>query len=340
MRTIPGIQLAVMVSALGASACFTLVNLDPYRVDETPPDAGGSDTGGTPGPDASSSGGTESGPMTGSSDLTLAFLNMTPHLTELFEYRVIDSANFIQSRGFIVPMGAPDVQISVPMAVPPVNGPYRLDFYGDHNNSGGYDGSLNSPLCPMSSCSVLTNDHAWRINPLDSSNTSGRVAVTGNVIKVTFTHDTSFTDINTVPNDPSLAQKPAGDTGQAATIEIQNADAYAGKLMQVRIFNNDDKRTVGLYRIPKLNPSGDGGMTLGAFKMTIPGCVETGTSYTAFLFIDANDNQHYDDPSTGGGDLGFTVSMAADATGLDVVFNVSLTDKGNQAVGSPWLLTP
>jgi hypothetical protein len=322
MRTILGIHLTTFAFAMSTSACFAVVNLDPYHVGDVPEEGGS-----MPGSEALGSSDAGAG-ATGSADLKLAFLNMTPHITQMFEYRVIDANNIIQSRGVVKPLGSPNVDINVPMAVPRVNGPYRLDFYADVTDSGKYTGSATSPLCGASGCSVLTNDHAWRIYPLDASNTSGEVAVMGDVIQVTFTHDTSFTDINTLPNDPTLAQHPPIDTGLAATITIQNATAQMGNLIQVRIMNTDDNQTVGLYRIPKISQA--------AFVMAVPGCVETATSYDVLVYVDANHNGMYDDPATpGAGDLGWIVPTTAGSTGLNATLDLSMTTAANKDVGAP-----
>src|SRR5579862_5674336 len=104
MQTATFIRLTTLALAMSTPACFAVVNLDPYRVSTDPPDAGGADTGGTmPGNDASGAPETTV-PLTGSFDLKLALLGMSPHITQMLEYRVIDSNNFIQLRGLINPM--------------------------------------------------------------------------------------------------------------------------------------------------------------------------------------------------------------------------------------------
>src|SRR5579884_2915989 len=127
MRTILGAPLTLIALASSATACFAIVSLDPYHVaPATTPDEGGASATPDAGDAPESSVAT-----TGDFDLKMSFLNMFPHVMQLFEYRVIDSTNFIQSRGFVVPLGSPNVVINAPKAVTRVNGPFRLDFYAD-----------------------------------------------------------------------------------------------------------------------------------------------------------------------------------------------------------------
>src|SRR5260370_36557376 len=71
------------------------------------------------------------------SSLKLTLVGMTPHVSQLFEYRIIDANNFIQSRGVVNPLGGANVVIDAPLSVPKVNGPFHLDTYADVNGSGG-----------------------------------------------------------------------------------------------------------------------------------------------------------------------------------------------------------
>jgi len=73
-------------------------------------------------------------------DLKLSLVGMTPHVSQLFEYRIIDASNLIQSRGVVNPLGGVDVTVNAPLSIPKENGPFHLDFYADVNGSGGYDG--------------------------------------------------------------------------------------------------------------------------------------------------------------------------------------------------------
>jgi hypothetical protein len=301
MQSITGFCASTIAIVLGASACDAFVDVDRYRTA----------TASSPtGKDAA----VESIDPPGAYDsLELTFLAMRPHIDQLFEYRVIDSNNFIQSRGFVKPLGAENVTINAPYSVPKVNGPFHLDFWADVQGLGYYNGIG----------SVISNDHAWRIDPLQDY-PSGSVTHVDGLVQVTFTHNTSFTDINQWPVG---TMNPSKDTGLGATLHVLNAGGFQGDLIQVRIFDTDAKRTVGLYRIPKVTQS--------TFDMVIPGVVESGAAYAAMVYVDANGNGMYDNPAMPGGDLGWSVAGVATDTGLVVTVDGQMTASATVDVGGP-----
>jgi hypothetical protein len=306
MRTILGIGSTALAIALGASGCFSIVSLDQYHVAKSDgADGGADDAGAIAKSDAPA-------PTSGYLNLQFVLVGMTPHVAQLFEYRVIDANSFIQFRGMANPLGAPDVTFNVPSSVPVMNGPFHLDFYADVNHSGGYDGIG----------SVISNDHAWRIDPLE--NYPPGTTTPGGLIQVTFTHNTSFTDIDQYP---SGTPKKATDTGLGATIRVVNAGNLQGHLIQARIVDAAANHTVGLFRVAA--------MTQDSFEMLIPGVVETGAVYNALVYVDANGNGTYDNPATGAGDLGWTVPGTADTKGLTVTVDTSALAKANVDVGAP-----
>jgi hypothetical protein len=296
MRSILGIRHPAMALLLAMSGCFTLVDVDRFHTAQ--------------GSAAAAAQPNKSGEYL---NLTLSLAGMTPHVTQLFEYRVIDANNFIQSRGVLNPLGAPDVTVHVPLAIPKVNGPFRLDCYADVNNSGGYDGIG----------SVISNDHAWRIDPL-ADYPPGSVSPVDGLVQVKFTHNTSFTDINQYP---SGSPNPPHDTGLAAAIHVANAGPLHGVLIQVRVIDMAANRTVGLFRVPRI--------VQAAFDMTIPGVVENGVSYDVLVYVDANGNGIYDNPAAGLGDFGWRLAATADTTGLSVRVEAQTTGAANVDVGAP-----
>jgi len=246
-------------------------------------------------------------------DLKFSLIGMKPHVAQLVEFRVIDANNYIQARGMANPLGAADVVFDVPLSVPKVNGPFHLDFYADVNDSGGYDGIG----------SVISNDHAWRIDPLQDYPPNTFSPVDG-LVQVQFTHNTSFTPIE---DYPSGTLNPPHDTGLPAAIHVAGAASLQGNLIQVRILDSMGNRTVGLYRLPQ--------MAADTFDMGIPGAVESGADYTALVYVDANGNGVYDNPATKSGDLGWNIAGTADDSGLNVVVNAQDTASANVDVGQP-----
>ena len=187
------------------------------------------------------------------SNLRVTVRGMTSHVNERFEYRVVDASNVIQSRGFIVPLGGPAASFFVQGAIPKQNGPFRFDFYADHDNSGAYDRRPDTFL-----------DHAWRL-PLEDK----MLNEDGNYV-VVFDHNTSFTNLNT----PS----PATEFGKPATIHMKAMGAFAGKRVEVRISDASAKRVVAMYRVPSL--------TEPDFDIVVPGMIESAVPYAIEVYTD------------------------------------------------------
>lgn len=187
-------------------------------------------------------------------DLKLTVRGMTSHVNEMFEYRIVDATNTLQSRGMIVPLGGPDASMSAVGAVPKQNGPFTLDFYADHDLSNGYNRDPENQ----------TGDHSWRI-PLTPDLLDEKGAYV-----IVFDHNTSFS----VLTSPA----PPREIGSPATIHLSNMGAFLGKRVEIRIADASSKRVVAFYRMP----------TLGAAtaSVTIPGMIEGGVTYTVEVYTD------------------------------------------------------
>jgi hypothetical protein len=183
-------------------------------------------------------------------DLKLTLQGMTSHVNEYFEYRVIDSTNAIQSRGIASPLGGVDAAFYAKGAIPHLNGPFHLDFYADHDQSGGYT-VPNGADFP---------DHGWRI-PLDPQD---------GVADVLFVHNTSFTNLE--------APSPPNEIGKPATVHLTNMDSLKSKRLELRISDASAKRVVALFRIPHL----DGTPT----DARIPGMIDVGVNYAVDVYTD------------------------------------------------------
>lgn len=244
-------------------------------------------------------------------DLQFTVLGMKPHLAHTYEYRVIDANNLIQSRGVMSPLGSADVTVFVPRAIPKSNGPYRIDFYADVNGSGGFDGIG----------SVISNDHAWRIDPLVDY-PAGAVTPVDGLVQVTFTHSTSFTDIDQYP---SGTPNKAKDTGLPATVKVTALDEVAGKMLEVRVAEHETKHVVALMRVHAI--------AQGSLDLVVPGAVDVGVDYDVDLYVDANGNGAYDDPATNGGDWGCRMSVSSTETGLSATMDATADKKVD--VGRP-----
>lgn len=240
--------------------------------------------------------------------MKLQLVAMKPHLGHMIEYRVIDSNNYVQSRGVVRAMTSEDVELVAQRAIPRANGPYRLDFFADVNHSGGFDG-LGS---------VVSNDHSWRIEPLVENPEKLRA---DDVVTVTFVHSTSFTNVDQYP---SGTRNPAQDTGLGARVHVEGLGAYAGKTVEVRVAEKRTRHVVALYRVMKADAP--------VLDAVVPGCVDLETEYDVDLWADANGNGKYDVPGDGS-DRGWRVTATSSDKGLDATMDVSAA--GTIDVGAP-----
>ncbi len=296
MRAIFGSRLVAAAVTLSLSGCFAVVDVDRFHtVQKSAPD---SSVLNQPGDTYLS--------------LKLSLIGMKPHVTQRFEYRIIDANNGLQSCGVVNPLGGPDVTINVPRAIPTNSGVFHLDFFADVDGSGGYNGIG----------SVITNDHAWRIDPLVDY-PAGLVPPVDGLVQVTFTHNTLFTDINQYPSGTPNPVR----LGLDAVVHVINADALHGDLVQVRVADTVANRTVGLFRVPQIAQA--------AFDLTIPGIVEVATDYVVFVYVDANANSVYDNPAAGLGDLGWSLPVTSTAAGLDVTLDATTVASAKVDVGAP-----
>jgi hypothetical protein len=302
------VGLACVLSAL--AGCNAMMDLD--RFSHAAMDG---DSGSVQGDGGADAGG---GDPNADKDLILVLQRMAPHPDQLMEFRIVDGSNRVQMHGLADPLGIQDLTLRVPAAISPFGGPYRLDFYADMNETRSYDGIGSGTV----------NDHAWRI-PLEASTRRGRtVEIAGNTIKVTFLHDTVFTDIDT---DSKGKPGAPADTGLDATVKFTKLPAsYQGVPVYVRINNADTGRTVGFYRYP-----GTKALT-PPFSAVIPGVVESQVEYDIAIYIDVNGNLEYDNPASGGPDKGWCLKRSAEKnTGLVFEFDPTLAIGGDCDTGAP-----
>lgn len=223
-----GLRLVVALTSVLASSCFVVTDLGRFES-------------------------AEAVAPSNFSDLRVTVRGMTSHVNETLEYRVVDNANVIQSRGFIAPLGGPAATFFVQGAVPKQNGPFRLDFYADHDFSGGYDKRPDTFL-----------DHAWRL-PLDASLLDDKGAYV-----VVFDHNTSFTNLNT--------PEPPKEIGKPLTVHLRGMEGFQGKRVEVRVSDASTKRGVAMFRVPVLGkPEQDA---------VVPGMLETGVTYSIEVYSD------------------------------------------------------
>ncbi len=219
---------------------------------------------------------------TTNNDLRLSVRGMFSHVKEYFEVRIVDATNTIQSRAIITPLGGPDASVFIRGAVPTLNGPFSLDFYADHDSSGGYD---TDPAAPK--------DHAWRI-PLTQEMINDQGAYV-----ISFDHNTSFSFLS--------RPVPPNEIGKPATVRLKNVGSLLGRRVEVRVADASSKRVVALYRIPVVVDPG----AAGAVVMSVPGMIEEGVLYSIEVYTD-------DGQAGPGSAKSFRLESVSAAAGLDV----------------------
>jgi hypothetical protein len=148
---------------------------------------------------------------------TLNFVDLSPHIGQLLEMRVVrnDNSEEVNRTSVIVP-GA---QFSLRIPQIEIGHDYNVEFYADHNGNGIYD--------------APSTDHAWRIS--FNSNT-------GNFVQ-NFLHNANFTDINwsnitgveeetITPNSFALNQNYPNPFNPTTTITF-NLDEGSNVLLKV-----------------------------------------------------------------------------------------------------------
>lgn len=209
-------------------------------------------------------------------DVRFAATSMESHLNEYFEMRIVDRNNAVQAKAIYNDIFGTDFVIYMSQIVPKLNPPYRLDYWADHNKSGGFDGIVGG---------INEKDHAWRRilqEPLPDD-----IRLNGAVYNFDFLHDTNFVDIAT-----DLEGKPVEleDTLLPFELTVGGANTYLGKMMEIRVVESASGRLVGLYRQGRLKEP---------FKATITGILDEVTKYEVSAYVDADESGKYDatDPS-------------------------------------------
>jgi hypothetical protein len=139
-------------------------------------------------------------------------------------------------------------------------------------------------------------DHAWRL-PIEASGDA----------ELDYTHDTDFTNI----------AMPAFTSGEDFVLSATDMDPHVGQLFEVRVFEEDSGRLVGRYVL--------GEVETADFEVTLPGILESGTSYRVDFYADLSEDGNYDAPPA---DHAWRETAEADANGLTIEFehNTTFTD--------------
>jgi hypothetical protein len=205
--------------------------------------------------------------------------------------------------------------------VPAFGGPYRLDFFAEtSDNNHAFDEPDGG-----NSGSIAVKDHSWRIGPPLRDWTDGpSLTHVSGVVQVNFVHNALFTDIDT---DLTGAFNPPTNVGNDLTATLSHLDKYQGDMLELRAYDPTTGHNVALYRF--------GALSAPSLSLVVAGVVDANVPYQVDVYIDANNDGMYENPTTGGGDAGWRLSSTSDASGLHVAFDPTMLPSGNVDVGPP-----
>lgn len=230
-------------------------------------------------------------------DFEFSGRSMQSHINETIEWRLVDRSNTVQAKGVYTAVTRPDFKITYPKFIPKTNGPYRIDWWADHNNSKKYDGIEGG---------INDKDHAWRRvleEPLPED-----VRFTDGFYVLDFLHDTNFVDIFT-----DLAGNPisGADVLLPFKLSIKGTEPFEGKMCEVHVTDKASGRLVALHR---------SGYVRQDYLAEVTGVLDEETTYevSAFIDLDANDTYEATDPS-------WKVDLTSTDTGIEAELDLSAT---------------
>ena len=179
--------------------------------------------------------------------LTVNFSGMTPHIGQLLELKV-ENSSLEKEIGRIKIPSIPSLSFSVQVIGLSEPGDHSVEFYADHNGNGLYD------IPPV--------DHAWK---LSFNYTAGNV-------DLSFTHNTSFQDIN---------------WKYLLTVNLNSMTPHLGQLFELRVVKTDNSEEVGKFTLPQI--------LVPNFKVFIPG-FDLNNNYNIDFYADHNGNGSYNAP--------------------------------------------
>ncbi len=179
-------------------------------------------------------------------NVTINFANMSPHLNQNLYLRIVDKSTLKETDRTFALISA--VSFSVTLPAVDVGGSYFVDFFADVNANGKYD--------------APPTDHAWRLN---LNNAFGNDTIT-------FSHNTSFTDIK---------------WQNILTINFTGMTPHVGQMLEIKLENSTLEKEIGRVKIPSVASA--------SFPVPIIGLIEPG-DYSIEFYADLNGNGIYDVP--------------------------------------------
>ena len=179
-------------------------------------------------------------------NVTINFANMSPHLNQNLYLRVVDKSTLKETDRTFVLISAASFSVTLPAV--DVGGSYFVDFFADVNANGKYD--------------APPTDHVWRLN---LNNALGNDTIT-------FSHNTSFTDIK---------------WQNILTINFAGMTPHIGQMLEIKLESSTLEKEIGRVKIPAIASA--------SFPVQIIGLIEPG-DYSIEFYADLNGNGIYDVP--------------------------------------------
>ncbi|MCA2004155.1 MAG: T9SS type A sorting domain-containing protein [Ignavibacterium sp.] len=179
--------------------------------------------------------------------VTINFSGMTPHIGQMLELK-LENSTLEKEIGRVKIPSIPSASFSVQIAGISEPGDYNIEFYADHNGNGLYDAP------PV--------DHAWKIN---FNYTSGN-------IELSFTHNTSFTDIQ---------------WKYLVTVNLNSMTPHLGQLFELRVVKVENSEEAGRVTLQQI--------LVPNFFIFIPG-VDLNKDYNIDFYSDHNGSGNYNPP--------------------------------------------
>jgi hypothetical protein len=240
-------------------------------------------------------------------DLRFTAKGMLSHINEFLELRIVDKDNSVQAKAIYTNISGPDFSLYLRKLIPKANGPYRLDFWADHNNSARYDGIEGG---------INDKDHAWRrilSDPLPEDVRFGESRY-----ELSFIHDTQFVDIFT----DLLGNKISGaDTLLPLNLKMGGLGAYVDKMIEIRVIDKASGRLVALHR---------NGRAKEAYVAQVAGVLDEETPYELSIYVDLNG-----DGKLSPGDPAWKTEFVSSDKGIDQELNVGLLEQSPIETGEP-----
>ncbi|MDQ7051535.1 MAG: hypothetical protein Q9P14_01030 [candidate division KSB1 bacterium] len=202
-------------------------------------------------------------------------MSMNPHVGQKFEFRVVDKGTCMEV-GRVSLAAIANHDFDVELEVVETGHSYWIDFYADLNMNGLYD--------------APPTDYAWRLELNDAQ---------GDTI-LTFTHNTSFTDVMW----PYML-----------TLNLTNMNPHVGQQLGVRVVDVGSGMEIGRKKLMLTTPD----TTVG-----IPGPMP-GHTYDVDFYADLKQNGAYDAPPADHA-WRLTASNVAGDPQLDFSHNTNFTD--------------